>query len=241
MDILIRAMIPALAAAALAGCSANGGFPGGDGGGGGGPGLTPGDDISELVCTNYVNGTVTKSESGGGCALAPILDPLTGLMGSEACSVTEEANAADADPSSFATVTITATGLDPLTDFGDSATQVWIDVALAGTVSPGGDTVAAFDMEIPGFNVELSVMENIVVSTFLAGEPTGESIDVASPANVGGALSTGRFLAGFVPEMAFDQLRISFGATGLSIDADDHAFVYNACTAAVEAPADPEA
>ncbi len=240
MDILIRPLMPALAAAALAGCSANGGFPGdGGGGGGGGGGLTPGTDISELVCTNYVNGTVTKSESGGGCALAPILDPLTGLMGSEACSVTDEANAADANPTSFATVTITGTGLDPLTDFAGSATQVWIDVALAGTISPGGDTVAAFDMEIPG-GFDLSALQTIVVSTFLAGEPTGESIDVASPANVGGALTTGQFLAGFVPEMAFDQLRISFGADGLSFDFDESAFVYDACTAAVEAAA-PEA
>ncbi len=236
MDILIRAMIPALAAAALAGCSANGGFPGGDGGGGGGPGLTPGDDISGLVCSNYVSGTVTKSEGGGGCALAPVLDIVTGMLGSETCAITDEANAADANPDSFATASIVGTGLDPLTDFGDSATQVWLDVALSGTVSPGGNTVAAFDIEIPGFNVEVSLLETIVVSTFLGGEATGESIDVGPVLDVGGAVFGGRFLAGFVPEMAFDALRISFGSTGLSLDVDDHAFIYDACTAAIEPP-----
>ncbi len=232
---LMKPAIIALAPLLVIGCEANGGFPGEGGGGGGGGadnGLMPGDTVpADFVCAAYGSGTVTTSEGGGGCELEAVLGAAT-----EVCDIVDPELAGDGDPETFATVVVAGSGLDPIIGFGDFQTDLSLTVQFDSTISPSGNQIAGFDIEIPGFAAEISVLETIVVETLLDGTPTGESVDAAPPADVGGGIFSGRYIAGFVPAQPFNQVRISFGGS-LIVDLDDHAYVYDACLAAEPPPA----
>ncbi len=207
------------------GGGADGGADGGAGGGGGGDSFEPGTDISGFSCTDFGGGAVTTETSGGGCELEALLGLITPV-----CAINDPENATDGDPDSFATVVIAGTGLDPVTGVGGFATNV----SLTADVTPA--SIAAFEIEVPGFFLEASILESIIVETLLGGAETGESVDVGALLDAGGAVFGGRFLAGFVPTLPYDQLRIRFGGT-LGADFDDHAFIFDVCNGATASPA----
>lgn len=241
MNTILKGFAPALmalAAAQLAGCNAQGGIgfggagpyddgtPGGGGGGGGG-GLVPGTDITPFTCTAFAPaGSVVSTAEGG--VLCTLTDPLNPLI--ETCSVSDSGNVIDNSLATFAPVQFAVSALDPA--LGGFVT---ITVDLPGPVA--GGRVAGFVLNAPGDLLDVSVLRNLNVTTYLNASQQETTVGgAAAVVNLLGLLGSGPELVGFVNAQPYNRIELRVDATLATAALLDALQVLELCTNAVPAP-----
>lgn len=247
-----RAVIAAMIVGAfgLAGCEADG--DGTESGGivdGGGTiipndGTTPttvledddGDGTAEtpvaegnFVCTQGANAhgaTGTEVGSGGlvGGALATLLDLLGGdTLTTLLASVTEPDNVIDGNLATYATFTQTLGGLVGLDSVDESV--------LFGGAVPAG-TYAVFGLSFPAGTVDLSLLNQITVTTY-KGDVEQETVPFTQSAvDLLGATVLGQksIFLGLKAKKDFDRATVGISTTLLSANVGEAMYVHEMCT-----------
>lgn len=223
-----------LAAGALVlgtlGCRADGEGSGGGAGGGGTGGTVGGGTVGgggpignfRCVAGAPAGSVASATEAGFLCSLTDPLNPLI-----ETCAVTDIANAADGNLSSFATVQYVLGALDPA--LGGSMT---VNVGLPATFGPGQP--AAFLIDFPGGEiVNASILRSLTLTTLLNGTVQETfALDNTLELDILGLLgpSDPALVGGFATQ-PYNALALTVDAALLTADALDAVRIYDACLA----------
>lgn len=198
------------------------------------------------VCTAWRSGTATAAAQGNLCELSPVLDPILGILGTGTCFVTDEQNAADGNPESFASMTNTAALLDPSSLGFPTGTPLDgnVSITVDGIGNQGAGSVAAFDVVIPGGTADVGVLNDIRVDTLLDGNVVETATGNADTLGLAGLVqldllgllgSEDRFAVGFIASAPYNAIRISASATVIEADvgldtSEANVFVHDACS-----------
>jgi hypothetical protein len=180
-----------------------------------------------FVCTETAPSGSTTEVGSGGLIGGPLTDAL-GLIGGGSLanllsSVTSPDDVIDGDLASFATFTTTAGGLGEL----DS---VDLNVLLPGSMNLVG-SYAVFGLSFPGGTVDVSLVDQITVTTFLNGNEQETVVFDSIVLDLLGQNATGGdpVWFGLQATRNFDRVALSLSSQALSVNVGEQLYAHELC------------